>query len=343
MASGNYAKKPAPQPASDVQSKIPARATRRLPDPVDVEEIDDEVETVAPRRKRTNTLPSAPASTDTIHTEPILTRTKTKTTNAVQQPYGSRPLATFGRTTVVDTPRPTTLQQHGRWLKPAVIAMLMAVLFSAILVSAALIQRPGGPQLINYFGGQVYSVQVGGNLANTWQPSKPLPPKVNIPAHPGPYSVLGKPTLSVAFINQVLGSYGSPAAGKGQALYDLGVKYQIDPAFALAFFFHESGFGTAGEARKTLSLGNLRCIPNAACVDRNPDGTGGYASFPTWEAGFEAWYKLIRNLYVAQLGLVTVDQIIPTYAPTADHNNEAAYIGSLKHELDVWHAGILKP
>src|SRR6266571_4923204 len=82
-----------------------------------------------------------------------------------------------------------------------------------------------------------------------------------------PYSVLGAPTVSTAFINQVLAVAHSPAAGKGQALYDDGVAYGIDPVFALAFFQHESYFGTTGEARSSLSLGNLRCIPHALCRD----------------------------------------------------------------------------
>ena len=38
-------------------------------------------------------------------------------------------------------------------------------------------------------------------------------------------------------------------AGTGQALYDLSVQSQIDDAFALAFFQHESAFGTTGMAR----------------------------------------------------------------------------------------------
>ncbi len=50
-------------------------------------------------------------------------------------------------------------------------------------------------------------------------------------------------------------------------MYDLGVKYGIDPIYALAFFQHESDFGTTDEARKTLSLGNERCIPDRPCVD----------------------------------------------------------------------------
>lgn len=88
------------------------------------------------------------------------------------------------------------------------------------------------------------------------------------------YLVVGKPTMTASFINRVLSAYGSPAAGKGQALYDLGVAYGIDPVYALAFFLHESRFGTTGEARTTLSLGNERCIADRPCVDQSQ---GGYA------------------------------------------------------------------
>jgi len=73
-----------------------------------------------------------------------------------------------------------------------------------------------------------------------------------------PYSVVASPSIEVAFINQVLSTYQSPAEGSAPALYDLGVQYGIDPVFALAFFMHESSFGTQGEATKSLSLGNLR-------------------------------------------------------------------------------------
>src|SRR5579859_3464005 len=108
--------------------------------------------------------------------------------------------------------------------------------------------------------------------------------------------VRGRPSLFAAFMNRVLGAASSPAAGRGQVLYDLSLKYGIDDAFALAFFWHESNFGVNGEANITHSLGNLRCIPDAACV--NTDGApcqpqqSCYAAFPTWAAGFEAWYRL---------------------------------------------------
>jgi hypothetical protein len=162
------------------------------------------------------------------------------------------------------------------------------------------------------------------------------PPATNaipsVPVTRSSYSVVGTPTLTASFIEKVLHASHSPAAGHGQALSDLGVKYGIDPAVALAFFLHESTFGTAGEARRSLSLGNLRCLPNAMCRD-------GYAWFPTWEDGFEAWYQLIRNLYMSYWGLTTIDQIIPRYAPTSDNNDVIAYIAALKHALDTWRRG----
>jgi hypothetical protein len=143
------------------------------------------------------------------------------------------------------------------------------------------------------------------------------------------YSILGPPTVSAAFIDQVLAANNSPATGSGQAIYTDGVKYGIDPVFALAFFMHESSFGTAGTAQFTLSPGNLRCIPTADCVS-------GYAAFPTWSAGFDAWFQLIHTLYVDSWGLTTVDQIIPRYAPPSDNNNDAAYISSVENAIDAW-------
>jgi hypothetical protein len=241
---------------------------------------------------------------------------------------------------VVDAVLEHPLARHGGWLTPLVACMVMVVTGSLVLISAGVFQRTGdSSQLLPFPNGRSYSIQVGGsiNAIDSWQNSNgPISPKTPIPTHTGPYAVLGSPSIRVDFINQVLASYNSPAAGKGQALYDLGVKYGVDPAYALAFFLHESTLGTQGEARVTLSLGNIRCVPKQPCRD-------GYSQYGSWEEGFEAWYKLIRNLYVAQWGLVTVDQIIPTYAPASDNNNEKGYIGALKHYLDTWHAGVIRP
>jgi hypothetical protein len=153
------------------------------------------------------------------------------------------------------------------------------------------------------------------------------------------YNVVGAPSISASKIDSVLCAAHSPACGQGGQLYTLGERYNIDPAFALAFFNHESGYGLQGVARYSLSLGNLRCITSARCV-------GGYAYFDSWEQGFDAWYELISNGYVKGginqvLGrnacpCETVEQIIPVYAPPADDNDDSAYISSVEQMINLY-------
>lgn len=148
----------------------------------------------------------------------------------------------------------------------------------------------------------------------------------------GPYNVMGEPTVSADFINSVFDHYHSPAHGKGQALYADGVRYNIDPAYALAFFMQESRLGTQGVASVTHSLGNIRATEGHPSFD-------GYRKYNTWEEGFEDWYKLISQQYIQNWGLTTVDQIIPVYAPNSDNNNEQQYISSVKYMVDRWRSG----
>lgn len=165
----------------------------------------------------------------------------------------------------------------------------------------------------------------------------------------------GKPTISASFINTVLSNYHSPAAGQGQALYDLGVKYDIDPVYALAFFMHESRFGTAGMARITHSLGNSRCVANQACVNTSGDECQArqscYASYASWQSGFEEWYQQMvayengaLKYYLSKqwIPLTTLQTIIPVYAPTSDGNNEAAYIAAIQHAVATWRSGTVQ-
>jgi hypothetical protein len=142
-------------------------------------------------------------------------------------------------------------------------------------------------------------------------------------------TLAGGPTISPAQIDTVLARYGSPMAGDGQALYDLGVKYGIDPAYCLAFFVHESGAGTQGEAVLTHNLGNIRSIAGYPSL-------GGYRYFDTWLEGADAWYKLISELYIKQWKLATVDTIIPVYAPSADSNDPTAYIDDVNQMVASW-------
>lgn len=307
MARGSsYGGKP-PVSSPDATTRIPRRATRSFQ--------------AAPVQENDAELPTTRAS---------------KTGRALSPP----------RTPVVPaTVEVHPLARHRSWLGWWVLAFVGVIVGALVLASAGIFLRPPTSQVIPYDGRSypAIAVQLGGNLQtyDTWEhPNGPIPLQTTIPTHPGPYSVLGKPTITADFINRVLASYHSPTAGMGQSLYDLGVKYGIDPVYALAFFMHESLFGTTGEARVTFSLGNERCIPDRSCIDQD---RGGYARMNSWQDGFEQWYKLIRNLYVAQWGRVTIDQIIPKYAPNSDGNDEAEYIASLKHEIDTWHAGILRP
>jgi Mannosyl-glycoprotein endo-beta-N-acetylglucosaminidase len=112
------------------------------------------------------------------------------------------------------------------------------------------------------------------------------------------------------------------------------IKVQIDPVYALAFFMHESRFGTTGVATVTHSLGNIRATTGFAQYE-------GYRMYRTWEEGFEDWYSLIAKLYVAQWGLSTVDQIVPVYAPGSDNNDVAAYIAAVKQAVDRWRSGLV--
>jgi hypothetical protein len=149
--------------------------------------------------------------------------------------------------------------------------------------------------------------------------------------------VLGRPSLSPLFINRVLAAYHSPAVGTGQALYDLSLSSGIADEYALAFFLHESTFGTTGVARVTRSLGNIRCSNGYRCID-------GYRAYLTWQASYEDWFKLIKYGYLtgqvsSKCPCVTVQQIIPVYAPAADHNNESAYIAAVLSAVAAWRAG----
>lgn len=165
--------------------------------------------------------------------------------------------------------------------------------------------------------------------SSSWVVSHPT--VVNLHAYP----ITGKPTISAAFIGKVLRAYGSPASGSAQALYADGVQFGIDPVYALAFFLHEDRFGTTGWGAVNHSLGNTRCSAGYQC-------RGGYRSYPTWQAGFLDWYHLLKVLYITQWHLVTVDQIIPVYAPSSDGNNVAGYITAIKTAVDTWRSGTVE-
>ena len=146
-------------------------------------------------------------------------------------------------------------------------------------------------------------------------------------------SVIGSPSLSAVFIDKVLATYGSPAVGLGRALYADSRQFHIDDAYALAFFQHESSFGTTGVARFTRSLGNIRCSGYPTCLE-------GFRSYASWQVGAWDWFRLLKQEYLPR-GLSTVQAIVPVYAPASDHNDVGAYIAAVLHAVGAWRTGRL--
>jgi hypothetical protein len=143
-------------------------------------------------------------------------------------------------------------------------------------------------------------------------------------------SVVGGPSLSASFVNDVLSAAGSPAVGTGQSLYDLSVQYHIDDAYALATFQHESSYGKYGAASVDHSLGNINCAGYATCDGR-------FRFYATWAQGYADFYRLIVQVYVAQ-GRTTIATIIPVYAPS-NENDVEGYIASLRQTIQAFRAG----
>ncbi|GCF07343.1 glucosaminidase domain-containing protein [Dictyobacter arantiisoli] len=152
----------------------------------------------------------------------------------------------------------------------------------------------------------------------------------------GTMSIYGSPTISTSQIDKILAAYHSPAAGTGSYLYNSALQYGIDPVVPVAFFMHESILGTQGEATATLALGNERCITDRPCIDQS---RGGYAQFTSWQDGYQHWFDLLTGPVYKGAGLTTIQQIIPVYAPTADNNDEQAYINALIYSIDAWRSG----
>lgn len=153
------------------------------------------------------------------------------------------------------------------------------------------------------------------------------------PAASSSSSVLGSPSLSASFVESVLLAAHSPAVGLGQTLVTLSRSSGVDDAYALAFFGHESSFGTRGVARVTHSLGNIRCTAGWSCV-------GGYRSYPSWQAGARDWFAVISSVYVAH-GLTTLERIVPVYAPASDSNDVVGYVAAVRSAVAAWRAGRL--
>ena len=142
------------------------------------------------------------------------------------------------------------------------------------------------------------------------------------------------PRISQAQFARVLQRYRSPCAPIAAECYDIICSYGLDPAVALAFFGHESVFGTRGVAVQTLNWGNVRTpFKVERAVGTHPRN---FAIFRSWQDGLRDWCERINERYINQRGLDTVEKAIPVYAPSSDGNNEARYIEHVHQLVAAW-------
>lgn len=153
------------------------------------------------------------------------------------------------------------------------------------------------------------------------------------------------PRITCAYFNHVLQNNQSPARVVGEACYLKCVEYGLDPAIALAFFAHESGYGRYGIARTTHNWGNIR--PAQWLVDTGlTDGSWrnflmfsrreGEQEGGEWVRSLEVWCILIRDLYIDKWGLWDHRAILRKYAPTADGNVPESYAKHVEQLVIEW-------
>ncbi|MFN5060855.1 MAG: glucosaminidase domain-containing protein [Chloroflexota bacterium] len=159
---------------------------------------------------------------------------------------------------------------------------------------------------------------------------------------PGESSILGAPTVTAAQIDGILAANNSPAAGTGAIWIEAGLQYGIDPAYGLAFFMHESSYGTnpawAGnkpDGTTTHNVGNIICAGYRTCFGR-------FRDYPDWRTGIYDWYRLISVEYVQWRGLATVEGILPVYAPSFE-NDVPRYVNVIKYTVAEWRQANIQP
>src|SRR4030043_279125 len=111
-------------------------------------------------------------------------------------------------------------------------------------------------------------------------------------------AVMHSPSLSSAEVRTVLTSAGSPAIQDepdiAEWFHSESVRTGVDDAFALAFFKHESTYGTEEKASIRKSIGNIRYT--ALCTDKyKGTNDNGFCKYPTWRASGTHWNNLIKD------------------------------------------------
>ncbi|MCX2728571.1 N-acetylmuramoyl-L-alanine amidase (plasmid) [Thermomicrobium sp. 4228-Ro] len=141
------------------------------------------------------------------------------------------------------------------------------------------------------------------------------------------------PRISPERFTALLEAAGSPAAAEGNACWQAVAAEGVDPLFALAVFWHESRFGTAGvvAAHDLRNPGATRTSRTGVGEPVAVPGRGQFWRYPSWTEGFrDLARRLVDPDFVyRRQGAATVERIVPLWAPASDGNDPAAYAAAV--------------
>jgi hypothetical protein len=212
--------------------------------------------------------------------------------------------------------------------------LLLMILVALVCVPVILMFLQSPKTFVSSYSGARFSDTVGNAVSNFLnQASDTQKLAANVPI--GEHTVVGAPSITADAVDRVLAEYNSPARGTGQIWIGLGKKYGIDPAYALAFFIHESSAGTnprwdgmKPDGSTTHNIGNISCAGYPRCLGR-------WRDYGSWDEGIEDWYRVIHDEYVVGRGTQTVEQIMPIYAPSFE-NDVDTYVQTVVTLVDGW-------
>ena len=119
-------------------------------------------------------------------------------------------------------------------------------------------------------------------------------------------------------------SANSPLAGLGTEFVAAGQQYGINPAYVVAIAQKESSFGVAIPPNSFNAWGREAAAGQPA--------SGKWYQYASWPAAVDGQTSFMNDRYLSQ-GLVTIDQITPTYAPPSE-NDTAGYEVQIQQYID---------
>jgi hypothetical protein len=151
------------------------------------------------------------------------------------------------------------------------------------------------------------------------------------------YPMAGPMDIRLPDFATILGEQQSPAALEAGPMFQACLNTGVSPVTFLAFFRHESRYGTLGICHDydTKNPGNVRSPEDPSLGEIIQTRGGPFAKYPTWENGAIDWGKRIQGPKYAGAGLTTVRGVLPRYAPTGDNNDPEAYIRSVLNFIDA--------